>query len=733
MGLHVNRLSQFLGNMASPHHVRRRWTSGLDMSRRTSMSRVERTPCSGRSDSIECSPKLLCRNRVPMSARHMEANDPGSTPLFCFGLINHHFNSSWCTVNSKRLIRRCLSTKKASSNKDDFELIKAGEGLTLSDLLWPKNSMLKKRIAISIAFLFISKIAVIAIPLCMSSMVNIMSGATAIENGLLSIPGIGTIGTTQLGASQACLVGYVGARLLSSLFTESRNAVFSTVMERTSMLNASKMFIKIHSLDMDLLIVSKSGEMSNIFARGVKAISQVLRILVFQVAPTILEFAMVTCLLCYKVGPIIASITTVTMAMYVAFTALVTQRRILLRKKMVDAEQNAAGVFTDCITNAEVVRYYNSESRELERYASQQKDYEVHAVNVQKSLSFLNFGQNFIFNSGLFLSMWLTLGDISKGTAQFGDLILVNTLLFQLAIPLNLIGTMYRETKTSMVDLNKFLELMQRQPKVREKPDAADLVVKAGKIEFKNVCHAYENTLSSMDTLKNFSLTVDKGKTVAIVGKSGSGKSTIAKLLFRLYEPYEGQILIDGQDIRDVTLRSLRNSIGIVPQDVVLFNESIEHNIRYGNPDASFEEVVKAAKLAGIHDAIAHMSDGYSTIVGERGMKLSGGEKQRIGIARCFLKNPKILIFDEATSSLDSLTEHKILSTFRKLSAERTTIVIAHRLSSMIEADEIAVFSDGRILEKGTPKELIYNTNGYLKEIVKSNQLAQKDERKEFT
>ncbi|GIX60836.1 ABC transporter [Babesia caballi] len=548
--------------------------------------------------------------------------------------------------------------------------------------------------------------------------------ATAAPNAdLLASIGLGGLMATPFGPAQAYLLAYCTARVLGSLFTETRNAVFSTVMERTGMLNASKMFMKIHCLDIDFLIMSKSGEISNVFTRGIKAISQVLRILVFQISPTILEFAMVTALLCYKVGPVIASLTACTMAVYVLFTALVTQRRIVLRKHMVNAEQSAAGVFTDSITNAEAVRYYNAENRELARYTEQQCDYENNAVKVHQSLAMLNFGQNAIFNTGLFLSMWLTLQGIAEGTAQLGDLILVNTLLFQLAIPLNLIGTMYRETKTNMVDLQRFLELMKHEPRVHDMPGAADLVVKAGKIEFKNVCHAYGSAAAATKILEDFSLTVEQGKTVAIVGNSGTGKTTIAKLLFRLYDPSAGQILIDGQDIKHVTLSSLRNSIGIVPQDVVLFNESIEYNIRYGNPDASKEEIVEAAKLAGMHDTILHLSHGYDTVVGERGMKLSGGEKQRIGIARCFLKKPKILVFDEATSSLDSMTENKILSAFRKLSADRTTIVIAHRLSSIIEADEIAIFCDGKIVEKGRTSQLMGNPHGYLQQIIRSNQL----------
>lgn len=643
--------------------------------------------------------------------------------LSVMGTISPYFRGR---KHLTKIVVRSIVTKNGVGNADDMERIRAGKTLTLFDLLWPKNSMLKKRIVMSMAFLIISKLAIIAIPLCMSAMIDTMSGAAAANGHFLTTLGLDKVLSTQFGISQAYLIGYIGARVCASLFTEARNALFSTVMERTSMLNASKMFMKIHSLDIDFLIVSKSGEISTIFGRGIKAISQVLRILVFQIAPTILEFAMVTALLCYKVGPVIASITAMTMIMYVAFTAIVTQKRMVLRRQMVNAEQNAAGVFTDCITNAEAVRYYNAERREFERYAEQQCDYEANAVNVQQSLALLNFGQNFIFNTGLFLSMWLTLKGIADGVTHFGDLVLVNTLLFQLAIPLNLIGTMYRETRTSMVDLQRFLELMKQEPKVRDKPNAKDLVVKAGKIEFKNVCHAYEHAVGSTKILENFSLTVEQGKTVAIVGDSGSGKTTIAKLLFRLYDPSEGQILIDGQDIRDVTLTSLRQTIGIVPQDVVLFNESIEYNIRYGFPNASMEEVIAAAKLAGIHDAIEHLSEGYNTVVGERGMKLSGGEKQRIGIARCFLKNPRILIFDEATSSLDTMTEHKILTAFKQLSADRTSIVIAHRLSSIVEADEIAVFSGGRIVEKGTPKEMVFNPSGYLQQIIESNQLAKR-------
>ncbi|ORM40058.1 putative ABC transporter [Babesia sp. Xinjiang] len=636
-------------------------------------------------------------------------------------------NSIQAQENCKNYIeKRMFATNTDTKPKEDLKSIKAGKTLTLTDLLWPTDRMLKKRIAISTAFLILSKISTVAIPMCMSAMIDVMAGTSMTNLDLISNVGLGGLATTQFGLAHVYLVAYCAARISSSFFTETRNAIFSTVMERTGMLNASKMFMKIHCLDIDLLLMTKSGEISNVFTRGIKAISQVLRILVFQIAPTILEFTMVTALLCYKLGPAIASLTAGTMGVYVLFTALVTQKRMILRKLMVSAEQKAAGVFTDCITNAEAVRYYNAENRELGRYATLQCDYAANAVKVQQSLAMLNFGQNAIFNTGLFLSMWLTLNEIAEGTAQFGDLVLVNTLLFQLAIPLNLIGTMYRETKTSMVDLQKFLDLMKQEPKVHDMPDAKELIVKAGKIEFKNVCHAYENAVGATNILENFSLTLEQGKTVAIVGDSGTGKTTIAKLLFRLYDPSQGQILIDGQDIKHVTLSSLRNAIGIVPQDVVLFNESIAYNIKYGRPDATMEEVIAAAKLAGMHETIQHLKDGYDTVVGERGMKLSGGEKQRIGIARCFLKNTKILVFDEATSSLDSMTEHKVLAAFRKLSANRTTIVIAHRLSSILEADEIAVFCDGKIVQKGPADLLMKDPNGYLQQIIRSNVLIKR-------
>ncbi|GFE53117.1 ABC transporter [Babesia ovis] len=620
-----------------------------------------------------------------------------------------------------RIEKRTITTEARLESTDDIKRIQAGKTLTLRDLLWPTDRMLKKRIAISSVFLIVSKVSTIAIPMCMSAMIDAMAGTAVLNSGLLGSLGLGGFATTQYGLAKVYLAAYCIARLSSSLFTEARNAIFSTVMERTGMLNASKMFMKIHCLDIDFLLMAKSGEISTVFTRGIKAISQVLRILVFQIVPTLLEFTMVTALLCYKLGPVIASLTAGTMFVYVGFTALVTRRRMVLRRYMVGAEQKAAGVFTDCITNAEAVRYYNAETRELNRYASQQCDYELNAVKVHQSLAMLNFGQNAIFNVGLFLSMWLTLKGIAEGTGHFGDLILVNTLLFQLAIPLNLIGTMYRETKTSMVDLQKFLELLKQEPKVHDMPGAKDLVVQAGKIEFKDVCHAYEHAVGATNILQNFSLALEQGKTLAIVGDSGSGKTTIAKMLFRLYDPSQGQILIDGQDIKHVTLSSLRNAIGIVPQEVVLFNESVEYNIRYGRPDATMEEVIEAAKLAGMHETIQHLPHGYETAVGERGMKLSGGEKQRIGIARCFLKNPKILVFDEATSSLDSMTEHKVLTAFRKLSANRTTIVIAHRLSSILEADEIAVFRHGKIVEKGETKTLMEDPNGYLQQIIQSN------------
>nr|PVC51656.1 ABC transporter [Theileria orientalis] len=596
-------------------------------------------------------------------------------------------------------------------------------------LLWPTDNASKRKILVSMVFLVSAKLSLISVPLFLSQLISAVLKPPHDPFGL--VPKLEVLGmdSPEFLLPFAYLFGYFLSRVSTSLFNELRNSVFSAVTERSARINASNMFMNIHNLDIDFLIQSKSGEVSAVFSRGIKAISQILRITVFQVVPVILEFSLVTGLLCYKVGPSIAAISAATVCLYLLFTTLVTKRRMVIRKDMADADRKASGLFLDSITNAEAVRYYNSQMTELQRYAKHQKEYEKNAVDVQKSLAFLNFGQQLIFNSGLFVSLLLTLKSAISGATEINNFIIVNTLLFQIGVPLNMIGTMYREVKLSFVDLQKFLDLVSIAPKVHELQDAKDLVIDHGAIEFRNVSYSYPSSDSEPHMiLDDFSLLVRPGKTVAIVGDSGSGKSTISKLLFRFYDPTSGTILIDGQDIKNVTLRSLRDSLGIVPQDVVLFNESIKFNISYGKPGATFDEIMEAARLAGIHDTIMSFPEGYDTMVGERGMKLSGGEKQRIGIARCFLKDPQILIFDEATSSLDFKAESQIIQTFKEMGTTKSTIMIAHRLSSMLIADEIVVFRGGRVVEMGSPSELFRNKKGYFRQVVNSINLRSRTE-----
>ncbi|AFZ79347.1 ABC transporter, ATP-binding protein family member protein [Theileria equi strain WA] len=683
----------------------------------------------GISRDISCRYLAVFRSGSPGVHRHVRTLISNETP-FSTSISSNTRNYVFLSLHpGSSSINRSL--RRAFSSNSDKDLTKKKNFEKVIELLWPSDSESKRRILISMLFLISSKLSVIGIPLFLSALINSVCNKPSDNLSALNASWLEGLVSSELLLPQLYLSGYILSRISSSLFSELRNALFSTVTEKTGRVNASKMFMKIHCLDIDFLLESKSGEISAIFSRGIKAISQILRIIVFQVVPTTLEFTLVTALLCYKVGPVVATVTALTMILYILFTALVTKKRMVIRKNMVSADQKASGLFVDSITNAEAVRYYNSEMRELSRYAAQQADYETHAVNVQKSLAALNFGQQFIFNTGLFLSLWLTLSRIVSGSADFGSLVLVNTLLFQLAIPLNMIGTMYREIKLSFIDIQKFLELLSIQPRVYDMPGAADLVVKDGKIEFRNVDYYYPTSNNAADChkiLDDFCFTAHPGKTVAIVGNSGSGKSTICKMLFRFYDPTAGSIFIDGQDIKTCTLKSLRSSLGIVPQEVVLFNDSIAFNIMYGKFDATVEEVESAAKLAGIHDTIMGFADGYDTIVGERGMKLSGGEKQRIGIARCLLKDPKILVFDEATSSLDFYTESKIIRTFKQLSADKTTIIIAHRLSSMLFADEIVIFSNGKIVEKGSPMELMQSKSGYLRNVIDSQNLRQKSE-----
>lgn len=500
------------------------------------------------------------------------------------------------------------------------------------------------------------------------------------------------------------LLAYGGARIFSSVFGELRDIIFARVGQRAMRDVALKVFKHMHNLSLRFHITRKTGGMSRSIERGTKGIDTILRFSIFNIIPTSFEILLVCGVLWFVYGFRFALITFTTMIVYVFFTLKISTWRISFVKKMNETENQSSSKAIDSLLNFETVKYFGNEDYEAERFNKPLLQYEDAAVKSFATLSILNIGQSTIMAVGLISVMFLAGLGVENGTMTVGDFVLVNTYIIQLSIPLNMLGFAYREIKSSIINMEDMFNLLNILPEITEQPNAKLLQISQGEIVFDNVSFAYDE---DREILKNISFVIKAGQTLAIVGKSGAGKSTISKLLFRFYDVIDGTITIDGQEIRSVMQQSLRQAIGIVPQDTVLFNDTIYYNIAYGNVHASYDEVINASIRAHIHEFIISLPEGYNTMVGERGLKLSGGEKQRVAIARTLLKKPSIYVFDESTSSLDTNTEKSIQASLKELSRHHTTLVIAHRLSTIIDADEIIVIDNGSVAERGTHRELL--------------------------
>ncbi len=579
-----------------------------------------------------------------------------------------------------------------TSDGDQWAILK-----DMMPYLWPKGHLgLKARVAFAMVALVLSKLVTVATPYSFKYATDALTATGSAISAAASV-------------ALFMVLAYGLGRIMMVALAQLRDAVFARVSQRAVRELAVKTFRHLHALSLKFHLERRTGGLSRIVSRGTMGIDTVLRFALFNTIPTILEIALVAGVFAYSFGWSYAGVILVTVVAYVWFTYMATEWRINIRRDMNAADTEANTKAVDSLLNFETVKYFGNEEHEAGRFGKSMATYEKAAVKTWISLAVLNAGQAFIYAVGMTVIMVMSALAVQAGNGTVGDFVMVNALMIQLYMPLNFIGSSYREIKQGLIDVEQMFTLLKVNAEIEDKPGAEPLRVGDAEVVFEDVDFAYD---PERPILKKLSLRVPPGKTVAIVGASGAGKSTISRLLYRFYDVNAGRITIDGQDISQVTQKSLRAAIGMVPQDTVLFNDTIRYNIRYGRPDATDEEVEAAAKMAQVHDFVMSLPMGYEALVGERGLKLSGGEKQRVSIARTILKGPPILILDEATSALDSFTEHQIQVALKKVSENRTTLVIAHRLSTVVDADEIIVLDKGQVAERGTHDQLLKKKKG---------------------
>ncbi len=561
-------------------------------------------------------------------------------------------------------------------------------------MLWPYLLEFRGRMLVAFGLLLLAKLAVVTMPWALKEVVDSLD---RVQQQVIVVPLL-------------FIVFYGLLRFSSVFFSEARDAVFSRITERAMRRIVLRVFRHLHALELEFHLSRQTGGISRDIERGGNGFGFLMRMLVFNIVPTLIELSLVAVILLFNFGPWYALVTVLSVGVYIAFSVRITEwrNRFVREMNQLDSRTNTRAI--DSLLNYETVKYFNNEEYEARQYDDNLAGWEAARLKNRLTLMLLNSGQALIIASGMVLMMWLAADDVVSGAMTLGSLVMINAYVLQLFMPLNFLGMVYREVRRALTDIENMFSLLKKEPAVRDRPDAGELNVTEGRIEFRNVCFSYQ---PERPIIQDLSFTVEPGQKVAIVGASGSGKSTLARLLFRFYDLSSGEILIDGQPINAVTQLSLRQSIGVVPQDTVLFNDSIRHNIAYGRPDADQQELDRVIGMAHLQGFVDSLPEGAGTIVGERGLKVSGGEKQRIAIARVMLKKPPILLFDEATSALDSESEQAVVSALNELAENHTSVVIAHRLSTIVDADQIVVLQEGRIVEQGTHQQLLAREQSY--------------------